>query len=74
MVRPLIIGLLIAAIGGSLVNDYGTRIATVLLALAVPMLGRMALRAARLAAGPEPAPAAAGPDPGQPAPAAEPDN
>ena len=63
-----------AAIGGSLVNDYGTRIATVLLALAVPMLGRMALRAARFAGHPEPAPVAAVPDPGQPAPAAEPDN
>lgn len=72
VVRLLIIGLLIAAIGGSLVNDYGTRIATVLLALALPMLGRMALRAARLADA-ERAEAAA-PDPGQPAPAAEPDN
>ena len=74
VVRPLIIGLLIAAVGGSLVNDYGTRIATVLLALAVPMLGRMALRAARFAEDPEPAPAAVVPDPGQPAPATEPDN
>jgi len=72
VVRPLIIGLLIAAIGGSLVNDYGTRIATVLLALAVPMLGRMALRAGRLAdAGTA---EVVVPDPGQPAPAAEPDN
>lgn len=74
VVRPLIVGLLIAAIGGSLVNDYGTRIATVLLALAVPMLGRMALRAARSADGTERAPQVAGPDAGQPAPTPDPRN
>ncbi len=47
MVRPLLVGLLVAAVGGSLANDYGTRIATVLLAAAVPLVGLLALRADR---------------------------
>ncbi|MDO8105977.1 hypothetical protein Q6348_02070 [Isoptericola sp. b441] len=42
--RGLLIGLLIAGVAGSLVNDYGTRIATVLLAAAVPLVGLLALR------------------------------
>ncbi len=44
MLRALVVGLLIAAIGGSLVNDYGTRIATVLLAVAVPLVGLLVVR------------------------------
>ena len=44
LARPLFLGILVAAIGGSLVNDYGTRIATVLLAAAVPLVGLLVAR------------------------------
>ncbi|MCV2395988.1 hypothetical protein OEB99_16870 [Actinotalea sp. M2MS4P-6] len=44
VMTPLLVGLLIAAVAGSLVNDYGTRIATVLLASAVPLLGLAVVR------------------------------
>ncbi len=52
LVRPVAVGLLIAAVGGSLANDYGTRIATGLLAVAVPMLGQLLLRSAPQDPGP----------------------
>lgn len=44
--RPVVVGLLIAAVAGGLVNDYGVRIATVILVAAVPLLGTLGLRAA----------------------------
>jgi len=43
--RPVVVGLLIAAVAGGLVNDYGVRIATVILVAAVPLLGTLGLRA-----------------------------
>jgi hypothetical protein len=46
VLRMLMVGLLIAAAAGSVANDYGTRIATVLFAAAVPMLGQVVLRSA----------------------------
>ncbi|WP_307858066.1 hypothetical protein [Cellulomonas fulva] len=46
--RPVVVGLLIAGIAGGLVNDYGVRIATVMLVAAVPLLGMVGLRAARV--------------------------
>lgn len=45
-VRPVLVGLLVAAVAGGLVNDYGVRIATVILVGAVPLLGCLGLRAA----------------------------
>ena len=45
-VRPVVVGLLVAAVAGGLVNDYGVRIATVILVGAVPLLGCFGLRAA----------------------------
>jgi hypothetical protein len=53
--RPVVVGLLIAGIAGGLVNDYGVRIATVMLVAAVPLLGMVGLRAASV---PEAEPAA----------------
>ncbi|HMO10533.1 MAG TPA: hypothetical protein PKB06_03300, partial [Actinotalea sp.] len=46
IITTLLVGLLVAAVPGSVVNDYGTRIATVLLAMALPMLGQVVLRTA----------------------------
>lgn len=46
LVRPVALGVLIASVGGSLANDYGTRIATGLLAVAIPMAGLLLVRAA----------------------------
>ncbi|WP_246783939.1 hypothetical protein [Cellulomonas persica] len=43
--RPVVVGLLVAAVAGGLVNDYGVRIATVILVAAVPLLGTLGLRA-----------------------------
>ena len=54
LVRPVTVGLLIAAVGGSLANDYGTRIATGLLAVAVPMLGLLLVRSVAEHPGPPP--------------------
>ncbi len=44
LVRPVLVGLLIAAVGGAIVNDYGVRIATVMLVAALPLMGMLALR------------------------------
>lgn len=44
LVRAVLLGLLIAAVGGALVNDYGVRIATVMLFAAVPLVGMLAVR------------------------------
>jgi len=44
--RPVVVGLLVAGVAGGLVNDYGVRIATVMLVAAVPLLGTLGLRAA----------------------------
>jgi len=54
LVRPLLVALLVAAVGGALLNDYGLRIVTVMLFAAVPLAGLVLLR---LAPGPEPLPA-----------------
>ncbi|ADG76070.1 conserved hypothetical protein [Cellulomonas flavigena DSM 20109] len=43
--RPFLVGMLLAGIGGGLVNDYGVRIATVMLLAAVPLVGTLGLRA-----------------------------
>ncbi|MBE7701308.1 hypothetical protein H9623_13500 [Oerskovia sp. Sa1BUA8] len=44
ILRPLLWSLLLAALGGAVVNDYGVRIATVMLFAAVPLVGLLALR------------------------------
>ena len=44
LVRAVLLGLLIAAVGGALVNDYGVRIAMVMLFAAVPLVGMLAVR------------------------------
>ncbi|WP_407320233.1 hypothetical protein UQW22_07180 [Isoptericola halotolerans] len=46
LLRPVLVALLIAGVGGALVNDYGIRVVTLMLFPAVPMLGLLALRAA----------------------------
>ena len=56
LARPTVLALLVAAVGGALVNDYGVRIATVMLFAAVPLFGLLALRL--------PAAEAPGDDPG----------
>lgn len=43
--RPFLVGMLVAGVGGGLVNDYGVRIATVMLLAAVPLVGTLGLRA-----------------------------
>lgn len=42
--RPMLVALLLAAVGGALVNDYGVRIATIMLFAAVPLVGLLAVR------------------------------
>ena len=72
--RAFLVGLLVAGVGGGLVNDYGVRIATVMLLAAVPLIGTLGLRAVAdgyPATGPTADPAT-GPAP-EPAPAPRPD-
>ncbi|MBD7951257.1 alkaline phosphatase family protein [Oerskovia rustica] len=53
ILRPLLLALLLAALGGAVVNDYGVRIATVMLFTAVPLVGLLALRSAPVLPGDE---------------------
>lgn len=46
--RPLVAALLLAAVAGGLVNDYGVRIATSMIAAALPLLGLLLLRTSDL--------------------------
>ncbi|MCR6688402.1 hypothetical protein [Cellulomonas sp.] len=46
LARPVTVALLIAGVAGGLVNDYGVRIATVMLVTALPLFGMIGLRAA----------------------------
>ena len=48
LARPALLALLLAAVGGSLVNDYGIRIATGVLAALLPLLGMLLARSAPL--------------------------
>jgi len=48
LARPLVLALMIAAVGGSLVNDYGIKIATGVLAAFLPLLGMLLVRSAPL--------------------------
>lgn len=43
-VRPLLLALMVAAVGGAVVNDYGVRIVTMMMFGAVPLLGMLAVR------------------------------
>jgi len=52
LVRAVLVGLLVAAVGGAVVNDYGVRIATVMLFAAVPLVGLLVLRAQEASGGP----------------------
>ncbi|WP_156044222.1 hypothetical protein [Cellulomonas sp. HZM] len=45
LVHPLVLALLVAAVGGSVVNDYGIKIATGVLAAWLPAMGSLLLRA-----------------------------
>ncbi|WP_402469938.1 hypothetical protein [Isoptericola aurantiacus] len=45
LLRTVLVALLIAGVGGALVNDYGIRVVTLMLFPAVPMLGLLVLRA-----------------------------
>lgn len=44
LVRPTLFALLVAAVGGAIVNDYGVRIATMMLFSAVPLVAMLAVR------------------------------
>ncbi len=53
LLRHVLVALLVAGVGGALVNDYGIRVVTIMLFAAVPLVGLVALRTddARAAAG-----------------------
>lgn len=44
LARPMLVTLLLAAVGGAAVNDYGIRIATIMLFAAVPLVGLLVTR------------------------------
>jgi hypothetical protein len=46
LLRSVLVALLIAGVGGALVNDYGIRVVTIMLFPAVPLLGLLVLRVA----------------------------
>ena len=48
LVRPAVLALLLAAVGGSVVNDYGIKIATAVLAALLPLLGMLLIRSTPL--------------------------
>lgn len=58
IVRPLLTSLVVAAVGGALINDYGMRIATFELFAALPLIGLAVVSATRFA--PDTAPQAPG--------------
>ncbi|WP_146843066.1 hypothetical protein [Cellulomonas composti] len=45
LARTVLVALLVAGIAGGLVNDYGVRVATLMLVAAVPLFGMLGLRA-----------------------------
>jgi hypothetical protein len=57
LARPALLALLLAAVGGSLVNDYGIRIATGVLAALLPLVGMLLTRSSPLPGDPEDYPA-----------------
>lgn len=44
LARPMLVTLLLAAVGGAVVNDYGVRIATIMLFAGVPLVGLLVIR------------------------------
>ncbi|MDO8145737.1 hypothetical protein [Isoptericola sp. 178] len=44
LLRPVLVALLIAGVGGALANDYGIRVVTIMLFPAVPLIGLLVLR------------------------------
>ncbi len=44
LLRHVLVALLVAGVGGALVNDYGIRVVTIMLFAAVPLVGLVALR------------------------------
>ncbi|WP_418275657.1 hypothetical protein ACNHYB_12430 [Isoptericola jiangsuensis] len=45
LLRAVLVAMLVAGVGGALVNDYGIRVVTIMLFPAVPMIGLLVLRA-----------------------------
>ncbi|WP_051275158.1 hypothetical protein [Cellulomonas sp. URHD0024] len=46
LARPVLLALMLAAVGGSMVNDYGIKVATGILAALLPLLGMLLARSA----------------------------
>ncbi|MFE5306929.1 hypothetical protein [Isoptericola sp. NPDC056605] len=44
LLRPVLVSLIIAGVGGAVVNDYGIRMVSIMLAAAVPLVGSIVLR------------------------------
>jgi len=44
LLRPVLVSLLLAGVGGAVVNDYGIRMVSIMLAAAVPLVGLIVLR------------------------------
>jgi len=44
LLRPVLVALLIAGVGGAVVNDYGIRMVSIMLSAAVPLVGLIVLR------------------------------
>jgi len=44
LLRPVLVALLIAGVGGAVVNDYGIRMVSIMLSAAVPLVGLVVLR------------------------------
>ncbi len=59
LLRSVLVALLVAGVGGALVNDYGIRVVTIMLFAAVPLVGLLVLRtddAREVVAQPQPDP------------------
>lgn len=44
LLRPVLVSLLLAGVGGAVANDYGIRVVTIMLCAGVPLLGLLVLR------------------------------
>ncbi|MFC7877898.1 hypothetical protein [Isoptericola sp. NPDC057391] len=44
LLRPVLVSLVLAGVGGAVVNDYGIRMVSIMLAAAVPLVGSIVLR------------------------------
>jgi len=55
LLRPVLVSLILAGVGGAVVNDYGIRMVSIMLAAAVPLVGSIVLRSWMTGAPDEPA-------------------